>query len=109
MDDYTPKHTPGPWVARGMTVWTEAPDESVETRIVANCNSAAGADTNCANARLIAQAPEAVGALRALFHVMRRVEDVLAEHDLAQEELPGIMSAAGRVLRAVHARAKQSD
>lgn len=62
------EHTPGPWIAIG--TWVEHPDDN--TPDICNCDPFSMAQEGrsdeevCANARLIAAAPEMLKALRAL-------------------------------------------
>lgn len=59
------KYTPGPWVATGTTV-SEQASYGTGNRVVAECGQSTNGETDLANARLIAAAPELLEALRSL-------------------------------------------
>lgn len=61
-------HTPGPWIAKGATIWADRPGrDSAGIPVVASCLVAGHDDPrNEANARLIAAAPELLAELRKL-------------------------------------------
>ena len=58
------KHTPGPWIAHGITINHEQP--GVEYPIATTTNSPIPTEEAYANARLIAAAPAMLEALRAV-------------------------------------------
>lgn len=57
-------HTPGPWTARGVTIWADAHRPPMGHEIIANARTARGDAHDMANARLIASAPELLAALK---------------------------------------------
>lgn len=67
------KHTPGPWKARGNSVWHNA--EGDEIGIVAGVSTSKPAAENAANARLIAAAPDLLAALRLIANARTNMEE----------------------------------
>ena len=82
------KHTPGPWGLVGNFNVVGASRE----RTVATCggysdNRPGTFDENCANARLIAAAPEMLGALKACLRQVQTIEHVrIIEAAIAKAE-----------------------
>ena len=58
------KHTPGPWIARGTTVWADAEKPPMGHEIIANTRTARGDEHDMSNANLIAAAPAMYEALK---------------------------------------------
>lgn len=81
------KHTPGPWIATGTTV-SEQASYGTGNRVVAECGQSTNGETDLANARLIAAAPELLEILKTIcraneFSLAMRVQ---AEKAIAKAE-----------------------
>ena len=61
---HTAKHTPGPWVAKGTTVWGNPSDPVMGHLTIATTKTCAGETIGQANATLIAAAPAMYEALK---------------------------------------------
>ena len=68
-------YTPGPWNARGTTVWADAETPPMGHEIIANTRTARGDAHDMANAHLIAAAPAMYEALK------QAMEDIEAIHE----------------------------
>lgn len=86
----TTKYTPGPWRTTGTRIANES-----RVLIAAVCGASGDDNTEAANARLIAAAPDLLAALR----------ELLAKHDEGREDLSDLWPKQASVARAAIARA----
>ena len=93
----TTQHTPGPWIAVG--TWVEHPDDN--TPDICNCNpfhmmpTSRSHEEACANARLIAAAPELLAALQACDKAMSYMSEYDIPLTLPEQVKAAIAKATG--------------